>query len=305
MFLGLDAGGTGTRCWVADDTKVLGCASTGTVKIMGVGEEVATERLKRVIGEAASKAGISLDSVTRTCIGLAGNSSHEVCHWAERTIGSVASGDIIILGDEEIALEAAFQGGPGMLVIAGSGSNVMGRCSDGTRVTAGGWGPMVGDEGSGSWIGLEALRAGLRAKDRGVNTCVLREIEDFWDLDDLGDLVARANQRIRPDFSELCMVVASCAENGDTLAISVLERAGEELAAQVGLVISKMKALTTCKAQDFSQLAFTGNVLGKIPRVRRSMESHLLAVTPELKFGDKPVEPLEGAVWRARKQLNS
>ncbi|SEF49578.1 BadF-type ATPase [Bryocella elongata] len=301
MYLGLDAGGTGTRCWVADETQVLGCASIGTVKIMAVGEEVATERLKRVITEAAKKANVPLDSITRTCIGLAGNSSHAVCQWAERTIASVASGEIIILGDEEIALEAAFQGGPGMLVIAGSGSNVMGRCSDGTRVTAGGYGPMVGDEGSGGWIGIEALRAGLRARDRGVSTCVLREIEDFWELDDLGELVARANQRLRPDFSELCMVVATCADGGDALAISVLERAGEELASQVSLVISKMKALSTCKVQDFSQLAFTGNVLGKIPRVRRSMEAHLSAMMPELKFADKPVEPLEGAVWRARK----
>jgi glucosamine kinase len=100
-------------------------------------------------------------------------------------------------------------------------------------------------------------------------------------------------------------VVASCADGGDTLAVSVLERAGEELAAQVGLVISKMKALSTCKVQDFAKLAFTGNALAKIPRVRRSMESHLLAVVPELKFADQPVEPLEGAVWRARKQKNS
>lgn len=299
-FLAIDAGGSGTRCWVADETRVLGCSGGGTVKIMSVGEDVASERLKKMIREAAKNANVNPDAISRTCIGIAGSGIRDVCAWAERTIASVVPGDIVITGDEEIALEAAFPGGPGVLVISGTGSNVMGRCSDGTRVTAGGWGPILGDEGSGSWIGLEALRAGLRAKDRGIDTCLLLEIEDFWELDDLGSLVARANQKPRPDFSELCMVVAGCADSGDTLAISVLERAGEELAAQVSLVISKMKGLNVCKMPDFSKLAFTGNVLAKIPRVRRAMEERLSAVLPELQFGEQPVEPLEGALWRAR-----
>jgi glucosamine kinase len=299
-FLAIDAGGTGTRCWVGDETRVLGRASSSTVKVMTVGEEIATARLKHVITDAARSAGVPLATIDRTCIGLAGNSSRDVCRWAEHTISCVVAGELIIVGDEEIALEAAVCGGPGVLVIAGTGSNVMGRCSDGRRVSAGGWGPILGDEGSGSWIGLEALRAGLRAKDRGVDTCLLREIEDFWELDDLGALVARANQKPRPDFAELCMVVARCAEQGDSLAMGVLDRAGQELAAQVSLVVSKMKAMS-CKSSDYAQLAFTGSVLEKIPRVRRAMEEQLTAALPELQVAEKPVEPLEGAMWRARK----
>jgi N-acetylglucosamine kinase-like BadF-type ATPase len=298
-FVALDGGGTKTECWVADETRVLGQASGPTVKIMNAGEQVATERLRSVVREALAQAGIEGNAVTRTCFGLAGTTSSEVRRWADVTLREVVSGEILIVGDEEIALDAAFQGGPGVLVIAGTGSNVMGRCGDGSRVSAGGWGPVLGDEGAGSWIGLEAIRAGLRGKDRGVETCLLREIEEAWDVKDLGELVAMANRRERPDFAGLAQVVAECAESGDALAEGVLERAGEELADQVSLVISKMRA-AGCDADAVSRIAFSGSVLGKIARVLRSMEEHLRAATPEIVVDTSAVQPLEGALWRAR-----
>jgi glucosamine kinase len=299
VFVAIDAGGTKTRCWVADEVSVRGQAACGTVKIMNVGEEAATLRLQDLVRAAAKDAGIPLTSVRRTCMGLAGSSSEHVRQWAKSTLQAVVPGEILVSGDEEIALDAAFHGGPGILVIAGTGSNIVGRCEDGTKLTAGGWGPMLGDEGSGNWIGLEAIRAGLRAHDRGVETCLLREIEAFWELGNMGELVAKANRRPRPDFAELARVVATCAEGGDALAISVLERAGVELADQVSLVASKMKAVG-CQPGDTKHVAFTGSVLSKISRVRRSMEEHLVTAMPEVEVAQTAVEPLEGALWRAR-----
>jgi N-acetylglucosamine kinase-like BadF-type ATPase len=299
-FIALDGGGTKTECWVADERRVLGRASGPTVKIMNAGETAATERLRAVVSEALRDAGAASSSVVRTCFGLAGSSSAEVRRWAETTLRELVGGDFLLTGDEEIALDAAFCGGPGVLVIAGTGSHVTGRCADGSRVSAGGWGPVLGDEGSGNWIGLEAIRAGLRARDRGVETCLLREIEEAWKIKDLGEMVAMANQRERPEFARLTEVVARCAEGGDALAQGVLERAGEELAEQVNLVISKMRA-NGCAAEDAARIAFTGSVLGKIPRVLRSMEERLRAAWPEIAVDAAAVVPLEGALWRARR----
>jgi glucosamine kinase len=299
-FVALDGGGTKTECWVGDAKSVLGRASGPTVKIMNAGEAVATERLREVVREALAAANVEGDTIARTCFGLAGTSSTEVRRWAEETLGGVVSGEVVITGDEEIALDAAFQGGPGVLVIAGTGSHVTGRCKDGERVSAGGWGPVLGDEGSGNWIGLEAIRAGLRAKDRGIETQLLRDIEQAWDVTDLGELVAQANGRERPAFGELAEVVARCAENGDALAQGVLDRAGVELADQVSLVISKMRA-KGCAADEVLRIAFVGSVLGKNPRVLRSMEEHLQAAAPEIVVDAAPVEALEGALWRARR----
>jgi glucosamine kinase len=309
FYVAIDGGGTKTQCWVADETQVLGRSRCGTVKIMNVGEEAATHRLKELVREAAEEAGVQLDgdgkhtSVARTCMGLAGLTSDSVRQWAETALRGMVSGDVLLCGDEEIALDAAFQGGPGVLVIAGTGSNVVGRCLSGRLMSAGGWGPMLGDEGSGYWIGLEAVRAGLRARDRGIETCLLREIMNFWELGEpetgLGLLVAKANHRPRPDFAELAAVVANCADSGDELATGVLERAGEELAGQVRLVMSKMKA-GGCGATESARVAFTGSVLGKIARVRGAMEEHLHAAIPEAEVAQQAVDPLEGALWRAR-----
>lgn len=298
-FVALDAGGTKTRCWIADEGRVLGRSTGGTVKIMNVGEEAATQRLREIVTEAAEKAGISLSNVERTCMGLAGIGSESVRHWAEQTLHELVPGEVMLCGDEAIALDAAFQGRPGVLVIAGTGSNVVGRCSDGSRVTAGGWGPVVGDEGSGTWIGLEAVRAGLWAYDRGIETSLLDQVRAFWGLRTLGELIAKVNHQVRTDFAALTTVVAQCAADGDAFATNVLKRAGEELAEQVTLVLTKMKKCG-CPASDGRRVAFTGSVLEKVPLVHESMQATLHAAFPGLEVAKEAVEPLDGALWRAR-----
>ena len=300
-FVALDGGGTKTECWVADETRVLGRASTGTVKLMSVDEPTATARLETLLHDAAAETGVALDRVQRVCFGLAGSSSGLVRGWARLTLERVAPhAELLLTGDEETAFEAAFRGGAGVLVIAGTGMNVMGRCVDGKRFSAGGWGPMLGDEGSGYWIGLEAIRAALRAEERGITSCLLADIERFWGLSGRAELVAFAHQRERPAFGELTVVVARCADEGDALAQSVLQRAGEELAESVALVASKMRA-ADCATGARLQVAFTGSVLAKIPRVRRSMEGALTAHIPGVVVGSEAVQPLEGALWMARR----
>ena len=90
-----------------------------------------------------------------------------------------------VVGDEVIALDAAFRGGPGILQIAGTGTNCIGRAPDGGRESAGGWSSRLGDEGSGYWIGLHAVRRALNAYDREEPTRVLEVVgrsgeRDAW-----------------------------------------------------------------------------------------------------------------------------
>jgi N-acetylglucosamine kinase-like BadF-type ATPase len=294
IFVAIDGGGTKTECWVADETRVLGRAVCGSVKIMNVGEAVAAERLQSLVRDAAKAAGVDLSAVTATCFGLAGSSSAGVKAWAQTTLGLVVSGAVEVCGDEEIALDAAFGGGAGVFVICGTGANVVGRCEDGSLVTAGGWGPVLGDEGSGQWIGLEAVRAALKALDRGAETMLLREVMAFWKLQSLSELVAVGNQQPRPEFAELAETVARCAEAGDAVAQDVLQRAGSELAVQVRLVVEKMKA----KGNDVKRVAFAGSVLRLIAPVRQALEAGLVGIEVDA----KATEPLEGALFRTRQK---
>jgi glucosamine kinase len=324
LYLAIDAGGTKTQCLLADDARILARGSTGTVKLQRVSEPEATRRLTAMLAEAAAAAGVSLGGVTRTCFGLAGLSSHAVRDWATHSISSSVAGSLILCGDEEIALDAAFAGGPGILVIAGTGSNAIGRTVSGSLVSAGGWGPVLGDEGSGYWIGLEAIRAALRAQDHaevyppaGANpadtlaSVLLSEIQAHWNLASLGDLVALANLRAPsstsapPDFAALAPVVAHCAAQGNPLAACVLQRAGEELANLVALVLRKMSAPPSTNAASSPSrsgipVAFTGGIFTHILAVRAAMTARLAVVLPVAHVHDAPVNPLDGALWRAR-----
>jgi N-acetylglucosamine kinase-like BadF-type ATPase len=307
FYLAIDAGGTKTTCLLADEARILARAGTGTVKLMHVSEEEATRRLQSMFAEAAAKANVSLDRVTRTCMGLAGGSSPAVQDWAYRTVSAKVAGELLLCGDEEIALDAAFAGGPGILVIAGTGSNIIGRTADGSLHSAGGWGPVIGDEGSGYWIGVEAIRAALHNHDQtGLGVAASRllpEIQTQWLLGSLAELVAYANQRtgaVPPDFASLAPIVAACAEAdgnrpGDALAVDILQRAGEELAAQVALVHKKMGAPAKIA------VAFTGSVLSQILAVRAAMTARLVVSVPAAHVQEAPVDPLEGALWLARR----
>jgi glucosamine kinase len=304
-FLALDAGGTKTTGVLADEKSVLARASCGTVKLMRVGEAEATARLLGLLDEISIAAGVPLSEVSRTCMGLAGLSIAAVREWAEKRLSESVGGTLELCGDEEIALDAAFRGGPGILVIAGTGSNFVGRvvvdAGGDTDIVAkywvGGWGPMLGDEGSGYWIGVEAVRAGLWGRDRGVPTRLLEEIQEFWGLESLGELVEKGNGEPRAEFAELAPLVARCAREGDELAAAVLERAGQELAEQVVLVHLKMM-----EAGDIGEVgvAYTGSVLERIDAVREAMVAALKESAPGLRVMVGAVDSLEGALWRAR-----
>jgi glucosamine kinase len=297
LFLAIDAGGTKTRCLLADENRILARAVTGSVKLMRVGEAEASTRLRAMLTEVSATTGIDLKDVTRTCIGLAGLSIDAVREWAERELGDAVGGDLLLAGDEEIALDSAFRGGPGILIIAGTGSNVLGRAAEGAMYHAGGWGPALGDEGSGFWIGQEALRAGFWAQDRSVPTILLTEIGEFWGTKSLGEIVEIANDRPGPDLPALAPIVARCADVGDELAVAVLERAGVELAEQVALVALKMKE---SGGERKVEAAYTGSVLEHISLVRSAMIAALRTSSPNVKVIEGAVDSLEGALWRAR-----
>jgi N-acetylglucosamine kinase-like BadF-type ATPase len=220
-----------------------------------------------------------------------------VREWAERIIGESVGGELLLRGDQEIALDDAFKGGEGILVIAGTGSNVMGRTADGTIYNVGGWGPALGDEGSGYWIGVEAIRATFWAQDRDVPTRMLEEFLIYWELDGIGELVEKANERPSPDFAALTPVVVKCAEQGDELASAVLERAGEELAEQISLAALKM--LETGTDGDVG-LAYSGSVVEHVGLVRETMVRSLAKSAPRVKVMSGAVNSVEGALWRAR-----
>ncbi len=299
FFLALDAGGTKTDYALADETHVLARVRTGTIKRMRVDAVTACANLESALAKLSAQAGISMQLVTRTCVGTAGITVPLVTDWLREAFASRVGGELLLLGDVEIALEAAFPGKAGVLAMAGTGSNVVGRTDGGQLIPAGGWGPALADQGSGHRIGLESLRAIFMAKDEERQTLLLPAVLDFWQLSSVDLLVEYANCLPAPDFSSLTEVVSRCAELGDETALAVLRQQGEELAYLVRLVIRRLRRASN--RQDWvPPIAFTGSILENIPLVREALMAAVRREFPDVLTRDKVVDPIAGALWRAR-----
>jgi glucosamine kinase len=299
FFLALDAGGTKTDYLLADETRELARVRTGTIKRMRVDAATATQNLESALAQLSTQTGVSMASITRTCIGTAGESVPLVRDWLQSSFRASVGGGLLILGDVEIALEAAFFGHAGVLALAGTGSNVVGRTNGGLLMTAGGWGPALADQGSGHRIGLESLRAIFLAKDEEKQTLLYPAVMDFWQLSSLERLVEYANSIPAPDFSKLTGVVVQCAELGDETALAVLRQQGEELAYLIRLVIRRLRLASNERAWT-PPIAFTGSILENVRQVRGALIAAVQREFPSAQAPDRVVDPIEGALWRAR-----
>jgi glucosamine kinase len=299
FFLGLDAGGTNTTYVLADETQELARARGGTIKRMRTDAGTAAANLDEALAELTARSGVSMQAIARTCIGTAGNTVPLVTDWLRDSFAARVSGELILLGDVEIALDAAFHGGPGVLALAGTGSNVAGRTHDGRLTSAGGWGPALADQGSGHRIGLQALRAAFLAIDEGRSTRLIDAILDHWKLTSVDLLVEYANSRPAPDFSQLTQLVVRVAGAGDEVAAAVLKKEGEELAWLVRLVLRRMTS-GVGPAENLPEIAFAGSIMEKVNPVRDALIASVRQEFRVIRTLDGVIDPVAGAVWRAR-----
>jgi glucosamine kinase len=299
FFLAMDAGGTKTDYVLADETRELVRVRTGTIKRMRTDSKTATLNLDSALSQITSQSGISMNSIARTCVGTAGEGVPLVADWLRHALTSRVSGELLLLGDVEIALDAAFPGQAGVLVLAGTGSNVAGRMKNGTLTTAGGWGPALSDQGSGHKIGLEGLKAIFLAKDEGRPTQLLQDVMDFWQLPTVNSLVEYANSIPSPDYSSLTELVLRAAEAGDEVAAEVLEREGESLAHLVKIIMRKLHEASG--EEDWvAPIACAGSIMEKVAPVRDAMVASIKREFSTVRVLAGVVDPLAGAIWRAR-----
>ncbi|HEY5611620.1 MAG TPA: BadF/BadG/BcrA/BcrD ATPase family protein, partial [Thermoanaerobaculia bacterium] len=172
-FLGVDGGASKTAALVTDEEcNPLGSGRAGGSNHLRVGIEEATRNVERAVNSALVEAGIAIRQIEYAYCGIAG-SDHIEHHQdvVEALKIFFPRGNFVVDTDARIALTAAVGFGSGVVVISGTGSVAFGRNAAGEEARAGGWGPTVGDEGSGYAIAREGLSAILRAHDgRGAPT---------------------------------------------------------------------------------------------------------------------------------------
>lgn len=293
--IGIDGGGTRTRVAIADAGRVVAHAENGSIKRLRVGAEAAENHLRLALNDVFGQAGNV--RIEAACVGVASASMPGVSEWISAVFKEFGIARVEVVGDEVIALDAAFRGGAGILQIAGTGSNCVGRTADGVRETAGGWSSRLGDEGSGYWIGLHSVRRALAAYDREEPCGILDAVGKVWGAKGIEELVNIGDGTPQPDYAALAPIINELAEAGDTVALGVLNQAAGDLANFVLLVRAKLRRKHGLAAEV--PVAWTGSVIAKMRLVRDGFVSRLKAVAPEMPVGTEETVALEGALWRA------
>ena len=336
VVLGIDGGGTHTRASIVDGDRVLAFAESGSIKRLRVGAEAAEANLRAVLKDVYAQAGVN--AVRAASCGVASATMPGITEWITAVFDDFRVARSEVVGDHIIALDAAFRGGPGILQIAGTGTNTIGRALDGSFESAGGWSSRLGDEGSGYWIGLHAIRRALNSYDRDEPTDVLKKVGEIWGTPTLDQLINVGDGTPAPDFAALVPAINELAEAGDPVAVGVLRQAAADLVANVLLVRSKLRRkheiAAVASAEQFSfgeiptaemsvgraltsaapaeipadktlipevPVAWTGSVIGKMPIVREAFFEGLRAAAPEMPVETTETVALNGALWRARR----
>jgi N-acetylglucosamine kinase-like BadF-type ATPase len=259
LVVGVDGGGTRTRAVVLDGDRVLGEGASGPSNPLRVGIANGAAAIREAIDKACSAASIDRDDLVAAGVGLAGVRRKDIrTRMRDVLIETLGIKNIELMTDGEIALYGATDGAPGIVVISGTGSICVGANRQGKHVFAGGWGPVAGDEGSGSWIARRALQAVAQATDeRGPKTALTRAACEYFQVavpDDLATAVYAptvTNDRIA-GFSKY---VIEAARAGDVVARNILADAGRELGKAAVAVIRRLKM-----EHERFQVAFVGGV---------------------------------------------
>jgi len=296
FFLGIDAGGTQTTCAISDGTVVLGRAQGSVCKLSKVTEKRAREVLQSLIKECCEGARIKPSEIEHTCIGVAGISGQKVSGTMRAILSKIVPGEITVTGDMSIALEAAFGDLPGVIVIAGTGSIAFGRNARGDTARAGGWGPAISDEGSGEWIGRQAIAQAMRSHDEGASTRLVAEIFEIWRVATRDEIATRANASPAPDFAQLFPAVLKAATAHDSLAKEILTSAGMELARLARIVLRKLWL-----GPAVVKVRVSGGVIVNSQLVRDAFQNTLRSERPDVIVSFEPVDPVLGALALARK----
>ena len=309
-LLAVDGGGASTEAWLTDsDGQVVGRGEAGPSNAKAVGLEVARANLHRAISEAFSSAGSIQEPADLACFGLAGfdrpDDEDVINGWSECTRWTRK---VILVNDGDMVLAAGTPEGYGVGLIAATGSIAVGRTRSGATARAGGWGHLMGDEGSGYAVALAGLRRVARLADgressRSAPDVLTTRICEGLGMSEPSGLISAiyspSFDRLR--IASLAPIVVAAAEEEPAIRDEILIPAGRELARSVAAVIRALG--------DFRDhggpipLAVSGGFLLGASGVMKSMLDQLEQWGYQVEPTVVP-DPVQGALVLARRALN-
>lgn len=299
FYIGLDGGGTKTKCVVVDEKmNVLSELVGGPSNFLVFALDEVTQSLFNLINNSIKQADIDISEVDSILLGTAGAGRREDAERLEKSFIQKANEShmpikkFVVESDARVALEGAFSGDPGSIFIAGTGSIMFGKDSDGNIHRVGGFGRILGDEGSGFHIGRSGLTAIAKQFDgRGEKTMLSNLLKNKFDIASSKELIL-AVYKNNFDIATVAPLVIQAAEEGDNICTNIIHNEADELL----LHIKSMKKLIK---EDILKISLIGGTITTDNFYARLFKEKV-NVVEGVKLFEPELEPAIGAALMAK-----
>ena len=302
-ILGIDGGGTKTVCILMDETgAVLGRGVGGPSNYQSVGIETAQNAIETAVNAALTDSHISPQTIDGIGLGLAGVGRSEDIQTVQTFLEplrqhlQVKPDHLMITGDHRIALIGGLGHNVGVVAIAGTGSLLFGQNAQGQTKRVGGWGYLLGDEGSGYNIALRGLQAALKAYDgRLPTTDLIQRFQTHLGIEQIEGLIEVVYRRgwTVSQIAALAPIIDQAAVNGDRIAQDIMNQAADELVLATEVILVDLFNFT-----ETVEIVTIGGVWQSLSNLRQRFESAIHSISPHISIIWPRHEPAYGAgLW--------
>lgn len=294
-IIGVDGGGTKTEAVAYDlSGEVIAKSLTGFGNLVN-GKDEALRNITTSIEDIVNKLGDS--GLKGLYLGIAGSEVGDHAEIIYKEVRNKFGIDPIVMNDGDLALKALLEGEDGILVIAGTGSTAFG-VRDNRQSRCGGWGHLLGDEGSAYKIAIEAFKRMIHEEDFGIERSELSQaILDKMNITRVDEIVGFIYSATKDEIASMAGLVSVYAEKGDKFAIGVLANEGREIAKAAERVYRKLEF-------DECKIGLVGGVIRKSKYLREAFESYLNEKVNVVAFVDDDVSAARGAYYIYKRSNN-
>jgi N-acetylglucosamine kinase-like BadF-type ATPase len=295
-LIGIDGGGTKTDCAVADlSGKIINQNTGKPSNFLVIGIEEAVENIFGLIEENLFELEGNFSDVKQIVIGVAGAGRKEDAQLLEKSFKDYSDQQgvhfkgVKVVSDAHIALEGAFPDSVGCILIAGTGSILFGKDEKGIIHRVGGFGRLIGDEGSGYSIGRKALNAVSKESDgRGEKTLISQILNYKMNLG-LSDSIINKVYKEKLDIASIAKIVIEAAEEGDAIAEKILDEEAEELILHIKSILNKIHSSNL-------NIAFSGSLIDNKNFYTDLLNKKIKSTLPNVQVVKPASSPVKGAI---------
>ena len=303
-IIGIDGGGTKTQCAIADiNGEIIYECTGGASNFISIGTEKVSQTILNLIDDCRKELNINFSDIQIVVLGTTGAGRRVDAERMEKAFNDYAANKNItfdhfhVESDARIALEGAFSGKPGCILISGTGSIIFAKSPDGKIHRAGGFGKLIGDEGSGFAIGRKGLAAASKQLDeRGVHTQIAKLIREKFSIDSPEKLITEV-YRNNLDIASAAPLVLDAAEQGDSAALKIIDEESDELLLHISAMVKNFKT-------GEINIAFIGSLISTENIFSRTLKKKIIMRYPEVKVRKPEHPPAAGAIIIGKTFLN-